>query len=148
VGVLDAVLRADVLAEGELRALVQHGCGRWGATRARKAIELCDRRSQSPPESWVRVACALAGLPAPVPQFEVHADGAWLGQVDLAWPEHRVIVEYEGAYHFDGVQIVKDDGRYERLTAAGWTVIRLAAHDLRDMSDVVQRIAAALDLAR
>ena len=79
-----------------------------------------------------------------VPQFEVHADGVWLAQVDLAWPEHRVVVEYEGAYHFDGVQIARDDRRYERLVAAGWTVIRLAAHDVRDMADVVRRIAAAL----
>ena len=145
VGVVDAMLRADLVTEAELRALVADGSGRWGATRARRALALCDRRSQSPPESWVRVACALAGLPAPVPQFEVHEDGAWLGQVDLAWPEYRVIVEYEGAYHFDGVQIVKDDGRYERLIAAGWTVIRLAAHDLRAMDEVVRRIAAAID---
>ena len=145
VGVLDAMLRSDAVGEADLRALLESGSGRWGVTRARTALGLCDRRSQSPPESWVRVACALAGLPAPIPQYEVHAAGAWLAQVDLAWPGHRVIVEYEGAYHFDGVQIVKDDGRYERLIAAGWTVIRLAAHDLRDMAEVVRRIAAALD---
>jgi hypothetical protein len=144
VGVLDAMLGAGLVTEADLVALVVGGAGRWGATRARRALGLCDRRSQSPPESWVRVACALAGLPTPVPQFEVHADGAWLAQVDLAWPEHRVVVEYEGAYHFDGLQIIKDDRRYERLTAAGWTVIRLAAHDLRDLAEVVRRIAAAI----
>jgi hypothetical protein len=148
VGVLDAMLRAGDISEAALRALLEGGRGRWGVTRARRAFGLCDRRSQSPPESWVRVACALAGLPAPVPQFEVRLDGIWLGQVDLAWPEHRVIVEYEGAYHFDGVQIAKDDRRYERLIAAGWTVIRLSSHDLRDMADVVRRITAALDAAR
>ena len=145
VGVLDAMLRADDVTEADLRTLLTDGVGRWGVTRARRALGLCDRRSQSPPESWVRVACALAGLPAPVPQLEIYSAGVWLGQVDLAWPEHRVVVEYEGEYHFDGVQIAKDDHRYDRLIAAGWTVIRLAAHDLRDMDDVVRRIAAALE---
>ena len=78
------------------------------------------------------------------PQFEVSAGGLWLGQVDLAWPESRLVVEYEGAYHFEGTQIIKDDGRYARLVAAGWTVIRLLAADLRDLDAVVRRIKAAL----
>ena len=148
VGVVDAMLRAEEVTESDLRELLQDGAGRWGAARARKALTLCDRRSQSPPESWVRVACALAGLPVPVPQFEVHRDGLWLAQVDLAWPIHRVIVEYEGPHHFDPDQMTRDDARYERLAAAGWTVIRLAASDIRDMEAVVRRIAQALDAAR
>ncbi|WP_170121236.1 endonuclease domain-containing protein [Geodermatophilus tzadiensis] len=108
-------------------------------------LDLADARSESPPESWVRVACVLAGLPAPVPQYEVVEGGRWLARVDLAWPEQRVIVEYEGAHHFDGVQIVVDDARLARLVAAGWTVVRVAAHDLRALDDVVARVRAALD---
>ncbi len=144
VGVLDAMLSADMLHERHLSEMLAQGSGRWGVSRVRRAFGLCDRRSQSPPESWVRVACVLAGLPVPVPQFEVHAGGVELAQVDLAWPLQRVIVEYEGAYHFDGVQIRKDDGRYARLVAAGWTVIRVAAHDLRDIPALVRRIARVL----
>src|SRR4029450_7219261 len=100
--------------------------------------------AESPPESWVRVACVRAGLPVPVPQFVVLEGGEFLGRVDLAWPEQRLIVEYEGAHHFDELQIRRDDRRYERLTAAGWRVIRLSAADLRDMDAVVVRIADAL----
>ena len=92
----------------------------------------------------MRVACALAGLPAPVPQYEVVEDGTWLARVDLAWPGHRVIVEYDGEYHFEGLQIAKDDVRLGALVAAGWHVIRLSAADLRHMEGVVSRIAAAL----
>nr|WP_246324508.1 DUF559 domain-containing protein [Petropleomorpha daqingensis] len=98
----------------------------------------------SPPESRVRVACHLGGLPHPIPQFEVHEFGVFLGQVDLAWPEAKLIVEYEGAYHFDELQIVEDDARYEALVAAGWRVIRLSSIDLRDLDAVVERIRAAL----
>jgi very-short-patch-repair endonuclease len=83
-------------------------------------------------------------LPAPVPQFEVVEDGTWLARVDLAWSHQRLIVEYDGEYHFDGLQIAKDDVRLAVLVAAGWHVIRLSAADLRDMAGVVSRISAAL----
>ena len=144
VGVLDAMVRAGSFDVAQLRALLVDGRGRWRCRRVRQAFDLVDGRSESPPESWVRVACVLGGLPAPVPQFDVTADGEWLARVDLAWPDARLIVEYEGEYHFDGLQLVRDDVRLGRLVAAGWRVIRLAAHDLRDMDAVVARIAAEL----
>jgi very-short-patch-repair endonuclease len=53
-------------------------------------------------------------------------------------------VEYEGAHHFDGLQIVRYDRRYAQLTAMGWHVIRLSAVDLRDLDAVVARIREAL----
>jgi hypothetical protein len=117
---------------------------RWRASRVRKVLPLVDARSESPPESWVRVACLRAGLPAPVPQFEVVESGVFLGRVDLAWPRHRVVVEYEGAYHFDGLQIARDDVRIARLVAAGWRVIRVGAHELRDMDALIGVIRRAL----
>jgi hypothetical protein len=107
-------------------------------------VPLVDGRSESRPESLVRVACVRAGLPAPVPQFVVMADGQFLGRVDLAWPEARLIVEYEGAHHFEETQIRRDDRRYERLVAAGRRVIRLSSADLQNLADVVSRIARAL----
>jgi hypothetical protein len=144
VGVLDALVRDGRLDAAQLTRLLRDGAGRWGARRVRQAFELVDGRSESPPESWVRVACALGGLPAPVPQYDVVQDGQWLARVDLAWPEARVVVEYEGEYHFDGLQIVRDDARLSRLVAAGWRVIRLSAADLRDLDAVVRRIERAL----
>jgi hypothetical protein len=145
VALLDGMMRAGHLDTASLDRLVMSTRGQWGSRRVAKVVPLVDGRSQSPPESWVRVACARAGLPAPVPQYDVVEDGRWLGRVDLAWPEARLIVEYEGAYHFDELQIRKDDARYEQLVAAGWRVIRLSAADLRDMDAVVARIARELN---
>ena len=144
VGVLDAMVRMRLLDVSTLQHMQERPVAAWRSRRARRAFGLVDGRSESPPESWVRVACALAGLPAPILQYEVVADGAWLARVDLAWPEQRLIVEYDGEYHFDGLQIAKDDLRLGALVAAGWHVIRLSAADLRHMDDVVRRIAAAL----
>jgi hypothetical protein len=141
---LDGMVRAGYLGAADLRGIEAGAPGRWRGSRVATVVPLVDGRSQSPPESWVRVACARAGLPAPVPQFVVVEAGEFLGRVDLAWPEARLIVEYEGAHHFEGVQISKDDERYRRLIAAGWRVIRVSAENLRDLEAVVARIREAL----
>ncbi|TKJ19033.1 hypothetical protein A6V29_10735 [Blastococcus sp. CCUG 61487] len=144
VGVLDAMVRAGLIDAGRLQAMIERPLASWRSARARRALGMVDGRSESPPESWVRVACALAGLPAPIPQYQVHDGGRWLARVDLAWPEQRLIVEYEGEHHFDELQIVKDDARLDAVVAAGWRVIRLSAADLRNLTEVVARIAEAL----
>ncbi len=144
VSVLDAMLRAGTVRATDLSAVLRERSGRRGSRQVRRVLDLADPRSESPPESLVRVACILGGLPAPVPQYDVVEHGRWLARVDLAWPGQRVLVEYEGEHHFDGVQIVRDDARLARLTAAGWLVVRVAAADLRALDDVVARIRAAL----
>lgn len=147
VGVLDAMVRSGLVDVASLERELRRGSRKWGRRRVRRALDLVDGRSESPPESWVRVACALAGLPAPVPQFEVWEDGVFLARSDLVWPEARLIVEYEGDYHFTDLHIERDDVRLSRLVAAGWRVIRLAAADLRDLDGVVHRIAQVLGVA-
>jgi hypothetical protein len=149
VALLDGMLRDgwerdDGLSEAALVTAFRGRRGRWGGRRADALLPLLDSRAMSPPESRVRVACHLARLPHPIPQYEVFDEDRFLAQVDLGWPEAMLAVEYEGAYHFDGLQIVKDDGRYARLIAAGWQVIRLSSVDLRDLDAVVVRIRAAL----
>jgi hypothetical protein len=147
VAALDAMVRAGSITLAELSGTAADGNGRWGVARVRRAIPLVDPRAESPPESRVRVALVLAGL-APVPQYEVRVGDGVIARVDLAFPEARVAIEYEGAYHFEDDQIVRDDARYERLRAAGWTVIRLNAADLRDLDVVVARVLAVLPPAK
>ena len=92
----------------------------------------------------MRVALLMAGL-TPVPQCEVRdAFGRFVAAVDLGFPEARLAIEYDGAYHFEDNQIVRDDARIRRLERAGWRVIRLSSVDLRDLDAVVRRIIEAL----
>jgi hypothetical protein len=147
VAALDAMVRAGAVRLAELAALADAGAGQWGVTRVKRAVPLVDPRAESPPESRVRVAFVLGGL-EPVPQYEIYEDGIFLGRVDLAWPEARLAVEYEGAHHFEGTQIIHDDARIQRLIAAGWRVIRLSAIDLRDLDAVVARVREELSRPR
>jgi hypothetical protein len=122
--------------------MAETSAGRFRATRVRRAVPLVDPRAESPAESWVRVALVMAGL-TPIPQYEVRVDGIE-SRFDFAWPEAKVALEYEGAYHFEEAQIVRDDERIDRLRAAGWMVIRISAADLRHLDAVIERIRAAL----
>jgi hypothetical protein len=142
VAALDGMVRFGAVDLAELSAMAVAGTGQWGVAKVRRAVALVDPRAQSAPESKVRVALVLAGL-EPVPQYEIFG-GAHPIHADLAFPEACVAIEYEGAYHFEGDQIVRDDARYARLRAAGWLVIRLSAVDLRDLDAVVARVRAAL----
>ena len=143
VAALDAMVRSGAVDVVRLTALADGAAGRWGVARVRRALALVDGRAESAPESRVRVALVLAGL-TPVPQHEIFSAGQFVGRVDLAFPEARLAVEYEGAHHFEDGQMLRDDVRYARLRSAGWTVLRLSAADLRDLDGVVARVRAAL----
>ena len=119
-----------------------------GSRRARTAVALADGRAESPPESRLRVLLRLAGL-TPEPQFVVRGDGGqFIARVDLAFPAHRVAVEYDGVWHGAPQQVGKDRRRQNRLTAAGWTVTFVTAADLRDPVALLARIAATLSAPR
>lgn len=145
VGCIDAMAKGGAIDISTLQSMVATGSGRWRVTRVRRVVELVDARSESPPESWLRVALVQASIAGFIPQYEVWAGGAFLARVDFAWPELKVVLEYEGAYHFEELQIVRDDQRLKGLAAAGWHVIRVSAVDLRDMDALIERIRRVLD---
>ena len=63
----------------------------------------------------------------------------------FAWPEAKVAVEYEGAWHGESPQqVAADRDRLIRLADAGWTVIFVTARDLRRPERLIARVAAAL----
>ena len=113
---------------------------------AREALALSDPRAESPPETRVRLALVNAGL-RPVPQYEVRdARGRLIARVDLAFPEAKVVVEYDGRLaHLEPGAFATERRRQNRLVAAGWVVLRYTAEDLaRRPYAVVQDVRAAL----
>ncbi|MBB3085141.1 DUF559 domain-containing protein [Geodermatophilus sabuli] len=132
--------RAD-LAHQLARRPTGRGCG-----RARDVLPVGDPRAESPMESVLRWLVHAAGLPAPVLQYVVRdASGTALGRADLAWPERRVLVEFDGDVHRERDVFVNDLRRQNRLVAAGWTVLRFTSADVLGRADeVVAEIRRAL----
>jgi hypothetical protein len=122
---------------------------RRGQQQLRASLEVVSTRSRSRPESWLRIIVTDAGLPAPRVNVDVFDGPEWLAQVDLAYPERRVAIEYEGEHHLtEPAQWAKDIARYERLAQAGWRVIRVTKADVfGDSRQLIARIRRALDPA-
>lgn len=144
--VADAALHAGLVTLPALRdELVLHARLR-GVRLAHSALDLSDARAESPPESRLRVLFRGAGLVL-TPQLEVRAsDGRWLARVDLGSEQARLAVEYDGrAVHERSATFLQDRRRQNVLQAAGWTVLRYTADDLRERpAAVVAEVRAAL----
>ncbi|MFC3689443.1 DUF559 domain-containing protein [Aquipuribacter hungaricus] len=119
-----------------------------GTALGRRALALLDERAESPQESRLRVALTLAGLAPPAVNHVVRdAAGRHVARVDLAWPDHRVAVEYDGDHHRGTAQWAADVARREALERLGWVVVVVLAADLRGpVEHLVARISARLAL--
>jgi Protein of unknown function (DUF559) len=127
------------------QALAARPGGR-GAHRARRVLAVADPRVDSPMESVLRWLLHCAGLPAPVLQHPVHdLAGRFIGRADMAWPDRKVLVEFDGNVHRDRDVFVDDLRRQNRLVGAGWTVLRFTSADLLGRPEtVVAAVRAAV----
>ena len=143
--VTDQLLACHATRDDLAHQLAGNPTGR-GSARARDVLPVGDPRAESPMESVLRWLVHEAGLPAPELQHVVRDDaGLFLGRADLAWPDRRVLVEFDGDVHRDRDVFVADVRRQNRLVAAGWTVLRFTAADvLGRPADVVAEIRRAL----
>ena len=89
-------------------------------------------------ESVVRWLVHAAGLPAPVVQYDMYDEaGLFLGRGDLAWPEHRLLVEFDGDVHRERKVFVRDLRRQNSLIVDRWTVLRFSGADVYGRPEVV-----------
>lgn len=141
---LDILLARGLVDHPHLRAAVLARSTPRRARRAERAVDLADARAESPQESRLRVVLALAGLAA-VPQHTVRdGNGRFVARVDLAFPDQRVAVEYDGSWHGEPGQLTRNRRRLNALVAAGWTVLHVTAADLREPAALVRRVTALL----
>ena len=139
----DAILRSGLASLAELSAMVTWGRGRRGIRVARRALPILDAGAESPPESWVRALLIDDGIPRPMCNLEVAVDG-WTFRLDLAWPDRKVAVEYDGEEHHGPDQAGHDRWRRALLRKAGWTIIVVRKADFADFGAVVAVVRNAL----
>ncbi len=123
--VADAMVRAELVTIAQLAKRIRRLKHYPGIIQARDLLRLIDPRAESPGESWLRLRLVDAGFPFPRPQYEViDHRGRIIARIDLAYPEIRLAMGYDGAeYHSHDEDRSHDEGRRELLTDAyGWRV--------------------------
>lgn len=130
VAAIDALARAARLNVAEIQIAAQRHEGRKGMKQARASIALVDPGAESPQETWLRLLVVRAGYPRPQTQHPIYNEyGALIGEVDIAWPELKIAMEYEGLHHTDPDVLRKDIARIDAMIEMGWTVIRVTCRD-------------------
>ncbi|MFD1533403.1 endonuclease domain-containing protein [Pseudonocardia aurantiaca] len=102
-----------------------------GRSRLPQVVGLADRRSGSPMETRLRLVLLLRGLPTPEVQYPVldgrRREAVWL---DLAYPQLRIGIEYEGEEHTRSERVLRDAARYTTLVDAGWRMFRFTKYQV------------------
>jgi hypothetical protein len=150
VAAVDAMLTRRWITITKLAEYAAKRPGWSGAPRVRRVLELSLPGAESPMESRVRLLLVLAGLPIPVPQYKIRdSAGRLLARLDLAYPELRLAIEYDGDHHRERDQFRRDLARLNRLRLLGWTVLQFTADDvLRHPERVVNQVRAAIARCR
>jgi very-short-patch-repair endonuclease len=145
---VDAMLAKRLIAEDTLLRLRLDWPGWPGVAQLQRVHALSDAGAESPQESRLRMILIHGSLPRPVTQYVVRdALGAFVARLDLAYPDHRLGIEYEGDHHRDRGTFQRDLRRINALRACGWTVLRFAAADIyRNPGRIVELVRAALEV--
>jgi hypothetical protein len=114
-------------------------------------LHVADERFESVGEGRSAHLFWAQGLPAPEPQWELRrADGTLLARVDFAWPEHRLLCEFDGTIKYTRLRrpnetidevVIREKRREEAiLELTGWRLIRLTWADLAQPEVTAARI--------
>ena len=98
----------------------------------RRALAAVRPGTRSPRETKLRLVVVRAGLPEPdVGWLLRDRYGRPIAELDLAYPQWRVAVEYDGRVHAeDARQFAKDADRWDLIRAEGWDHVRVLNHHM------------------
>jgi len=94
----------------------------WPFPKAR-VLMLCDPRAESPMETRLRMILIAGRLPWPVTQYPVYDENGFVARLDLAYPQYKIGVEYDGDHHRTRDAFQRDLRRINALHACGWTIL-------------------------
>jgi hypothetical protein len=148
--VLDAALHVESCTRADLCAAVDEQKGRRGIVQVRELVELADGRAESPMESEARLVFIEGGLPLPELQYEIVDLHGRLWRVDFAWPDSKVVAEYDSVeWHANPEGWKHDRMKAASLQECGWTTVPMVVDDVRKRPyELVSRIFGHLDRGR
>lgn len=130
-----------VVTTGDLAAVAASWRGRPGHARLAWAAKRVRVGVRSRPETLLRLLLVHSRLPEPVVGHPVPVAGGLVLHPDLAYPEVRLAIEYEGDGHREKHRWEDDIDRRELLADVRWRTIRVTKSRLfGDPASVVARV--------
>lgn len=119
----------------QIERMLQGLKGAHGLKAARTALELVHNGSNSPMET---VLCALLTFPRRLGGFNLGpvslnyrvSTGTGFRLIDVAFPEHKVGLEYKGREFHSIERVGRDDRRQNEIVGSGWTILNVWYEDL------------------
>jgi len=136
---VDALTRKCAITADDIAAFAERFCGARGIAQLPEVLRRSSPLSDSPMETRIRVAIEDAGLPMPVLQHRV---GPYL--LDLAYPELKLMIEYDGEEHLTPQRAAHDLHRQAYLSTAGWEPLRFLAKEVFQPPLVAARVRATI----
>lgn len=130
-----------------LRSQVASAPSLTGITKVRVAVAESRERVESPKETELRLLLLRHGFAEPelnLPVSLSDGDGGTRDfRLDLAYPDMRIAIEYDGDGHrTDRSQWAKDRRKDDILHEAGWRVVRVVQPDLVEPQDLLTRLTS------
>lgn len=140
----DALIHLGRTSSSEIAAYVASHPGNRNCRLAERRLRDVEPKSESPMETRLRLLLVRAGLPRPSAQWVVHDEaGTFVARLDLAWPDFKVSIEYDGAQHW--AERRHDDRRRAAARSLGWHIDVVSAEDYYGTpDDIVVMVRRAL----
>ena len=148
--ILEAALRQNLVTIPEMWATLDRlsRSGRPGGTNLRRLLQArapSQRVTHSDMEVRLVQVIRRWGLPVPALQYEVWDGALFVGQVDAAYPDARIAIEYDSdEFHTGRLATKRDRDRRHRLIAAGWLPVDVGPEQLRRGEQLCTSLAKAL----
>lgn len=115
--------RLRVCTHDELSDYIRSAPRFIGSAKCRKALRLSKPGTDSPQETVLRLESDAYGLPEAHVNYEIidHIRGSGTMKVDIAYPDDRVCIEYDGNYHYTHGRWMYDLDKRNRLRDLGFT---------------------------
>lgn len=126
-------LREEVLVMGDVTT-----------RKLSRALREMRSGARSPRETKLRLLLVRAGLPEPEITWYLRTRaGAFVAELDLAYPAWRVAPEYDGRVHAENSdQFARDADRWAAIRREGWDHVRILKHHMRGDGAVAVRMVA------
>lgn len=147
--IADAAAHAGVLDPASISRQMSQMRGWKGVGKTRHVLAAIDPATESPGETWTRMALLTAGYEVES-QFVVADSGGFVGRADFRIKDTPVLVEFDGQSKYglsdDAPReaLWREKRRHDALVQAGYEVVRLTWADLSTPSTAHRMIRDAL----